>query len=197
MLKLSNMGERLFNSIDNFFQGTVKIDRVENDANLYMSNILKCNHIEWELNQDYFDILISDLRASLSRIIPGFIRRFAIRIQRLVLLYLYTDETEIETIETDNYLSFFLEPGMNIVLSYPQVMQDIIGSKCLFISDWMKDLYRKCNLTFRYGLLKKPYHLLGNFTPNHYEVHVTETCFIMKEFNEAKLNPAFAYHKRN
>jgi hypothetical protein len=196
MLKLSNIGERLFNSIDNFFQGPVKVSLVGNVVNLDASNILDYSYIEWDLNQSYIDIVISDLKASFGWIIPGSIRKVVRRIHQSGLIYLYTDTEEEGITETNDYSLFLKEPGINKVLSYPQAIQDAKYFKCLYISDWLKYIYRKCAPLINYGLLKKPYYLLGNFAPSQFEVPITEPCFIMKEFNGLKLKPAFAYHKR-
>lgn len=195
MLRLSTISESVFNTLDIFFRGTVKINIVENEVNQEIDNTLNNCYIEWNMHQDYFDIAIFDLKASFSWMIPRFARKLGRRIQQLGLLVLYMDVAE-ELIETQDYQPFIQEPGMEKVLSYPQVLKNVINGKCLLISDWVKEIYRKCHFIIDLKLINKPYYLLGHFAPNQYEVPVKESILIIKEFNGIKLNPAFAYHQR-
>jgi hypothetical protein len=200
MPKLSNVNEWLFNNIDNFFQGTERINSGENSGHLHPVNVLNTNYIEWELNQDIFDIAFCDIKCSFSWIIPRFIRKLAGRVKQLGLLYLYTDVAEEEIsgrlVETRETAALTLEKAKKTVFSFPQRINDITVAKCLSISNWLKIEYNKLRLFVTMGLLRKPYYLLGTFAPYGYEVPETETTRLIKEFNWFKLNPAFAFHKR-
>jgi hypothetical protein len=197
MFKLSNIGERLYNCIDNFFQGTVKHEVDNNAIGLSTFNSLKYNYIEWELHQDYIDIIIFDLKASFSWIIPGFLRKFGSKVQQWCLVYLFTDMALEEIYATTYSLPSIPAQGKKAVILYPKVIKDMISAKCSCTCNWLYESYKKSKLIITFELLRKPYYLLGNFAPYRYDVPVKETSFIMKELKSVKLNPAFAYHKRN
>jgi hypothetical protein len=200
MLKLNNVSNWLFDNINNFFQGSAGINRVENGEQLCVANILNAKYMEWELNQDIVDIALYDIKGSFSWILPRFMRDFASRVQQLCLLYLYTDMAEEEIsgvwFEAGKTDAFRLEEIKIKVISYPQVIKDMIDEKCLFIKDWVKMSYRKLRLFITLDLLRKPYYLLDNFAPCRYEVPDAVTNCLIKEFNWVKLRPAFAFHKR-
>jgi len=200
MLKLSNVSDWVFNNIDHFFRGTSGINSGENSDHLCNINVMNTNYIEWELNQDIFDIAFCDIKTSFSWIMPGFIKNLAGRVKQLGLLYLYTDVAEEEVsgrwIETRETANMTLEKAKSRVISYYQVINDIATSKCLSISDWLKIKYNNFRLFVTLELLRKPYYLLGNFAPDIYEVPETEITPLLNEFHWFKLNPAFAFHKR-
>lgn len=200
MLKLSKVSDWLFENIDNFFQGTGRMNAVENDWHLRSSKILNANYIEWELNQGIIDIALFDIKSSFSWIVPRFIRKFASRMQQLGLLYLYTDMAEEEIsdgwFEEPATAIYMAEPDKIKVISYPQVIRDIIDNKCSYIFDWLKIAYKKSRLFITLELLRNPYYLLGNFAPIKYEVPETDTTCFIGGSDWVKLNPAFAFHKR-
>lgn len=200
MIKLRNLSDWLFTNIDHFFQGNVSMNIIENEYHVCTSNVLNTNNIEWELNQDIFDIAFCDIKSSFSWIIPGFIKKIAGRMKQLGLLYLYTDVSEEEIFGqfmlTRAQAALTLEKIRNTVILYPHVINDVTIAKCLSISEWIRIKCAKFRLFVTLELLRKPYYLLGNFSPSVYEVPVTETSRLGKEFSWFKLNPAFAFHKR-
>jgi hypothetical protein len=200
MLKLSRIRDRMFINIDNFFQGTARMNVADKNEYLYTTNVLNVNYMEWELNQDIFDIALFDIKSSFSWIIPGFIIKFAGRVKQLVFLFLYTDVAEEEIsrgwAEVLENAPDFKKHDESKVIFYPQVIKEMTGSKYLSIIDWLKMKYIKSRVFITIKLLRKPYYLLGNFTPNKNKVPEPENATLIREFAWAKLNPAFAFYKR-
>ena len=69
--RVNATGDWIYNSIDNFFQGSTNRNITVIEGNLSLSSKLSSTYIEWELNQDIVDIALIDIRSSFSWILPG------------------------------------------------------------------------------------------------------------------------------
>jgi len=200
MFKLDKAEDWLFINIDKFFRGPGINSSTESDDNSHYSNPLNTNYMEWELNQDILDIALCDFVHSFRLFVPCFIRKFAYRFQQLALLYLYTDQVENEISSKWHDIGWTgvinEDPFKINVITGHKVNKDLTCSKCLFISEWLKNIYKMSWLYRCLGCRKATYHLTGYFSPRIYEVPIAGIKYLIAAFDRAKLNPAFAFHKR-
>jgi len=193
-------GDWIYNNIDNFFQETVNKHKVELNGDFPNPTILSTSYQEWELNQGIVDIAFKDIKSSLIWILPGFVRKFAFRLQQLTLLYLFTDVVnEEESSERDELRvqyndHIILDKGK--ILYTLQGFKDRIGSNCLSINNWWKQFISRLRVFLRLEQEKKIYYLLGYFSPHRLDYSIDNQNYMIRGPDQSKLNPAFSFHKR-
>jgi len=193
-------GDWIYNNIDNFFQGPANKYKADFNGDLSNPTILRTSYKEWELNQGIADIAFKDIKSSLSWILPGFVRKFAFRLQQLSLLYLFTDVVnEEESSERAGLRDYhndhsILDKGK--ILYTLQGFTDRIDSNCLSINNWWKQFISRLRVFLRLEQDKKTYYLLGYFAPLGLDYSIDNQNYMIRGPDQSKLNPAFSFHKR-
>ena len=192
----------VFVKIDRFFQGS----KIQQNASINKTHSFKneCSSncdLVWELNQDVADIAINDLKESLSWLLPGFVRKYANKLNQLLLLYFFTDmpvEDEVSNPVDPEGINTANVSGKSAKIIYViRELKEDLSCKFLSIQDWWSRLFRKICLLLHGEPPKKTFYLLGDFIPKGYDYSVDNQNYIIKEPDKTKLNPAFSFHKRN
>lgn len=191
----------IYQNIDNFFCGSVNQTVGDAVGDHFPSNKSNTNYFEWELKQNIVDIALIDIRSSLCWVLPGFIKKIALRLHQLTVLYLYTDvvyEEEIqEWIESKDIHIIQTEDCKNKFIYPFQVINDRILSKCLFLNDWLKKVFSRFRRFLKLEREKETYYLLGYFAPQPYHDSYDDQNYLNNGPDKVKLNPAYSFHKRN
>jgi hypothetical protein len=191
-------GDWVFNYIDYFFRGSINRDF---NGDLPNPDKFHSTCIEWELNQDIADIVLNDIKISFNWILPAFVRKYTFRLHQLALLYLFTDVVyDNESRELPDFQHkevIHTDSVKKIVISSLQVIKERFDSKCLFINDWLKNLYMRFKMFLRLEKDNKTYYLLGYFAPQTYNGPYDEKNYMIRGPDKAKIYPAFSFHIRN
>lgn len=191
-------GDWIYNSIDNFFQGPASRYNADIRRNSPVQDILSSTQVEWELNQDIADIAFQDIKNCLRWIIPGFIKRYAIRLHQYSLLYLFTDvsgEEESPAWGLNSNKDRINSDQSKIVYVFQHIKVEII-SDCLSIIDWWKRSIGRLKVSIKVEEEKETYYLPGYFAPKRYGYLVHSQDQMIRGPDKSKLNPAFSFHKR-
>ena len=190
----------IYNGIDNFFKEPVDSLNTKLHDDSYNYYFSTGSQIEWELNQDIADIAFKDIRSSLGWIIPGFVRKFAIRLNRVFLLYVFTDiDSEEESSEWTalNKINYDIMNSCNKKILYTfRGLKGRIDSNCLTINTWCKKFIASVKVFLRLEEEKKTSYSPAYFAP-HGNGHITGSQNLMIRGPDiSKLYPAFSFHKR-
>lgn len=193
----NNTGERIFYHIDSFFQGqAIRNKEVISGGYLSNQNTPCIIYMEWDLNQDIADIAFKDIKSSLSWLIPGFIRKYAVRFQQLSLLYLYTDVvnedesggwSELSGNHT-NLIFFDKRRSLKTI----QGFKESIDAKSLSILNWWKKFNCRLNVFLKMEQEEKPFYLLGYFAPQGSDNSIDHRNFMIRGPDKTKLSPAYS-----
>jgi len=197
---VNKTGDWLYNGIDNFFQGPADRYIMEfhrDSSNQYNSS---ANQIEWELNQNIVDIAFKDITSSISWMIPGFVRKYAIRFYQVSLLYFFTDvaseEESSEWAALDKINHDILISDKKKILYTLQEFKDRIDSTCMSINNWLKKFISSLKVLLRLEEEKKTYYLPGYFALQGNGYIINSQNRMIRGPDKSKLNPAFSFHKR-
>jgi hypothetical protein len=197
---VNKTGNKIFSSIDNFFQGNAIRQNAEiyGDLSIQRANNESC--MEWVLHQGIADIAINDISSSLKWILPGFIKKYIFRMHQLSLLYFFMDspgeEEFTEWAGLKDYSSDPIKEDKRKVIHILQDFRDRINSNFMSFNLVWRNFITRLKVIIKHNQEKKTYYLLGYFAPQEYEHAVNSQNFMIRGPDKSKLTPAFSFHKR-
>lgn len=191
----------IFYKIDGFFKGSAQHE-MTGYAGLPESVGVDSGYSQvWELNQDLADIAIKDINHSLNWLIPGFVKHYANRLQKELLLYFYLDAIiEDESINLNNPNNLHIDEAKfdkGKIINIMAEFQTRISSKLVSINDWWVKMINKLSLFLKNDDHDKIYYLLGSFAPQRFDNQLDNSIYMTRGPDKFKFNATFSFHKRN
>ena len=191
----------IFDNISYFFAGNSKQDPDTSEDNSFQTGAPSIYVLEWDLHQGVSDILMKDIRVSVSLLLPSPMVEMLNNVRKRILLYFYIDIIEEEKLSEDNIIKNFrqdLPHGIkDKVIFYTGSLNHKINKRVIFLLDWWKTFIRKLEIFLKLEPECETFYLIGDFSP-HLTVNASAPGQgYIHNPDQIKLKSSFLFHKRN